>query len=162
MFAGIPRQPAPDRPPPTYLPRHLWRAIEDGDGRVATRYRCAGCQKTTSSLSLTIIQGVCRGPAGQCGFPQILQNPKGHRLAALYGADPSHATLACARCGGWSKGRRGKLHRLCREPNQSGSAALARLARGLMPDGAADYQNAYWVRAGRVTDQAVGHAQWCP
>ena len=126
------------------------------------RYRCAGCQKITSSFCLSVIQGPCRGPAGACGFPELMRNPRGDRLVALYGADRAHATLACARCGGWSKGRRGKLHLLCRQPNASGSAALARMVRGVMPDGAAGYLHALWVRAGQVSDQMVGHAQWRP
>ena len=83
-------------------------------------------------------------------------------LAALYGVDQAHASLSCARCSGWSRGRCGKLHQLCRQPNASGNPALARMARGAMPDGTAGNLHALRIRAGQVTDQVVRHARWRP
>ena len=79
------------------------------------RYRCIGCGKVTTGLSVRLITGRYMGLRSVVGLAAVLRAERGHRLCAIYcGLAQPH--VACLRCGAWARGQPVKFLKECTVP----------------------------------------------
>ena len=141
------RAPSADAAPRPAGVRHRW-VNEEG-----SRYRCVGCGKVTTGLSVRLITSRCLGLRAVTGLAAVLRVERGHRLCAVYcGLAQPH--IVCLRCGAWARGRPVKLLQGCAGvATTAGRAALRTLSMGRMPGSRGAYEGAYHIEGGTVDFQ---------